>query len=102
MNTEKKPKKKMTEDEIRMLWWLHESEQLQEKLTKEEVDEINDFVKKSNDPNLWEIDYDDWVKNFIHKKPLALFAKTGNPKKWLSSKICATLVETGWCLASLK
>ncbi len=59
MSTEKKPKKKMTEDEIRMLWWLHESEQLQEKLTKEEVDEINTYVRNSNDPNLWEIDYDD-------------------------------------------
>ncbi len=41
----KRRKNKMTEDEIRMLWWLHESEQLEEKITKEEIDEINEHVR---------------------------------------------------------
>ena len=30
-----------------LLWWLHESEQLKEKLSKEEVDQINRYVRES-------------------------------------------------------
>ncbi|KKP58914.1 MAG: hypothetical protein UR51_C0002G0067 [Candidatus Moranbacteria bacterium GW2011_GWF1_34_10] len=38
------------------LWWLHESKQLKEKLTKEEVQKINQFVKDHPDLDMWEID----------------------------------------------
>jgi hypothetical protein len=61
MNKEKQKenKNKLTEEQIRILWWLHEAEQLEEKLSREEVDEINCYVREKGGSDMWEIDYDD-------------------------------------------
>jgi len=40
-----------------LLWWLHESEQLKEKLSREEVDHINRYVRESGRGDMWEIEY---------------------------------------------
>jgi hypothetical protein len=59
MEKQRKNKKKLTGEQIMTLWLLHESEQLKEKLSKEDVDEINQYIRKLDDPDLWEVDYDD-------------------------------------------
>jgi len=56
---EKNKKEKLSNEQIRLLWWLHESEQLEEKLSREEVDQINEYVKESGGLNMWRIEYDD-------------------------------------------
>ncbi|MDZ7612189.1 MAG: hypothetical protein U5L10_05480 [Candidatus Moranbacteria bacterium] len=40
---------------LRLVWWLHITGKLEEKLSKEEIEEINQYIKEKKDPNLWEI-----------------------------------------------
>ena len=56
---EKNKKEKLSNEQIRLLWWLHESEQLEEKLSREEVDQINHYVREYGGGNMWEIYYDE-------------------------------------------
>ena len=42
-----------------LLWWLHESEQLKEKLSREDIDKINQYVRENPNSDMWEIEYDD-------------------------------------------
>ncbi len=44
-----------SDEHLRTVWWLHESEQLEEELSDEEVAEINEYVRNANNPDLWEI-----------------------------------------------
>ena len=44
-----------SDDELRMVWWLYNAEQLKDELSDEEIEEINQYVRESKDPNLWEI-----------------------------------------------
>ncbi len=48
--------KELSEQEIREIWYNHEAENLDFKLTREETDFINEFVRNSGDDNLWEYD----------------------------------------------
>ena len=43
------------DDHLRMVWWLFNAEQLEEQLSEEEIEEINQYIRKEKDPNLWEI-----------------------------------------------
>ncbi len=43
------------DEHLRSVWWMNEAEQLEEELLSEEIEEINEYVRNSNDPNLWEI-----------------------------------------------
>lgn len=40
-------------------WWLHESGQVQAKLSRAEVDKINNYVRNDKTGEMWEIGYDD-------------------------------------------
>ena len=38
-----------------LLWWLHESEQLKEKLSKKDIQKINRYVREHPESHMWEI-----------------------------------------------
>lgn len=54
-DTEQNNNKILTEDQIRQLWYLYVSEQLEEELSNDDIEQINDYIRKSGDDELWEI-----------------------------------------------
>ena len=48
-------KKKLTSDDIRLIWYLHVVEQLEEELSKDEVNQINTYIKDHPDEDMWGI-----------------------------------------------
>jgi hypothetical protein len=50
---------RLTDDQIKLIWWLHEAEQLKEKLSNDEVDQINDYIRNHPGSEMWEIENDE-------------------------------------------
>jgi hypothetical protein len=45
--------------QLGVAWWLHESGQVQTKLSRAGVDKINNYVRNHPYEDMWEIGYDD-------------------------------------------